>query len=126
MPYNSCINSACLIEQWGIQPAVTGQGAVRVNSKNCVKSMHRFTHQSIIYHNWAKCFLQSKFIHPYHFTKYILNLAYMKQFQTSCDTFRTIKVEIFLEQREVVFLSPSKICSKIISTLGGTLNVNKG
>ena len=28
--------------------------------------------------------------------------------------FNDVKVEIFLEQREVAFLSPSKICKKII------------
>ena len=41
----------------------------------------------------------------------------------SWDILATVKVEIFLEQREVAFLSPSKICenlnfsTEIISTL---------
>ena len=29
------------------------------------------------------------------------------------DQFSIVKVEIFLEQREVAFLSPSKICEKL-------------
>ena len=52
----------------------------------------------------AQCLsLQVKFIYSEKATKFLRNL----------NLFLTGKVEIFLEQREVTFLSPSKICKSL-------------